>query len=429
MISKSHLIELNHITELGSIAMKRVVITGMGINSCIGNTLDEVTHSLKNGISGTHLNQVHVDLNFKSHVSASAKQDFDHIDRKLKRFMGVCAMYAYNSALDAIQHAGLTVESLGENPRYGIVGGSGGGSTASVIEMNEILESKGARKVGPFFVPRNMTNTITANLGTAFKLQGVAHSVASACATSADAIGYAYNLIALGKQDLMLAAGGEEDHWSQSLLFDAMGALSNKFNETPESASRPYSKDRSGFVIAGGGGVLVLESLEHAEARGANILAEIVGYAANSDGADMVAPSGEGATRCVLMALEEAKQHGVEQIDYVNTHGTSTPAGDITELKAMENAFGQGKVPAVSSTKSMTGHSLGAAGVQEAIYSVLMLRNNFIAPNINVTELDEGTEGFDIVLEKRDTELNTVMSNSFGFGGVNACLVFKKWAN
>lgn len=409
--------------------MKRVVITGMGINSCIGNSLEEVTHSLQNGISGTSLNQTHVDLNFKSHVSGHAKEDFDHIDRKLKRFMGVCAMYAYNSALDAVKQAGLTVEDLGNNPRYGIAGGSGGGSTASVVEMNEILETKGARKVGPFFVPRNMTNTITANIGTAFKLQGMAHSVASACATSADAIGYAYNLIQLGKQDLMLAAGGEEDHWSQSLLFDAMGALSNKYNDSPETASRPYSKDRAGFVIAGGGGCLVLESLEHAQARGANILAEVVGYAANSDGADMVAPSGEGATRCILMALDEAKQHGVDHIDYVNTHGTSTPAGDITELKAMERAFGAGHVPQLSSTKSMTGHSLGATGVQEAIYSVLMMQNNFVAPNINVTELDEGTEGFDIVLEKRDATIDSVMSNSFGFGGVNTCLVFKKWDN
>lgn len=409
--------------------MKRVVITGMGINSCIGNTLEQVTESLKNGISGTSLNPVHVELNFKSHVSAQAKQEFDHIDRKTKRFMGVCAMYAYNSALDALKQAGLEVADLGNNPRYGIAGGSGGGSTASVVEMNEILETKGARKIGPFFVPRNMTNTITANLGTAFKLQGVAHSVASACATSADAIGYAYNLIQLGKQDLMLAGGGEEDHWSQSVLFDAMGALSDKYNDTPESASRPYSKDRAGFVIAGGGGFLVLESLEHAQARGAHILAEIVGYGANSDGADMVAPSGEGATRCILLALDEAKQHGVEKIDYVNSHGTSTPAGDVTELKAMARAFGDGQVPPVSSTKSMTGHSLGAAGVQEAIYSVLMMQNSFIAPNINVTELDEGTAGFDIVLEKRDATLNTVMSNSFGFGGVNACLVFKKWAS
>lgn len=407
--------------------MKRVVITGMGINSCIGNSLEAVTHSLQNGISGTRFNPTYAELNFKSHVSAAAEQDFDNIDRKLKRFMGVCAMYAYNAAVAAVEHAGLTPEQLAGNPRYGIAGGSGGGSTASVVEMTELLETKGARKVGPFFVPRNMSNTITANVGVAFKLQGISHTITSACATSADAIGYAYNLIQLGKQDLMLAGGGEEDHWSQSLLFDAMGALCSKYNDSPETASRPYSADRDGFVIAGGGGFVVLESLEHAQARGANILAEVVGYAANSDGADMVAPSGEGATRCVLMALEEAKQHGVEKIDYVNTHGTSTPAGDITELKAMERAFGEGNVPPLSSTKSMTGHSLGAAGVQEAIYSVLMMQNDFIAPNINVTELDEGAKPFDIVLEKRDAKLNTVMSNSFGFGGVNACLIFKKW--
>ncbi len=408
---------------------RRVVITGMGINSCIGNTLDEVTHSLKHGISGTCLNPIYAELNFKSHVSAAAKQDFEHIDRKLKRFMGVCAMYAYNAAVAAVQHAGLSVEDLAHNPRYGITGGSGGNSTASVAEAANILADKGARKVSAFFVPRNMSNTITANVGVAFKLQGISHSISSACATSADAIGYAYNLIQLGKQDLMLAGGGEEDHWSQSILFDAMGALSSKYNNVAATASRPYSKDRDGFVIAGGGGFVVLESLEHAQARGAKIIAEIVAYAANSDGTDMVAPSGEGATRCILMALDEAKQHGIDKIDYINTHGTSTPAGDVTELKAMQRAFGEGQVPPLSSTKSMTGHSLGAAGVQEAIYSLLMMQNDFIAPNINVTELDEGTQGFDIVLEKRDAQLNTVMSSSFGFGGVNACLIFKKWTD
>ncbi|MDO4223540.1 MAG: beta-ketoacyl synthase N-terminal-like domain-containing protein [Acinetobacter sp.] len=409
--------------------MKRVVITGMGIQSCIGNSLDAVKHSLQNGISGIRFNPTHAELDFKSHVSAPAEQDFDKIDRKLRRFMGGCAAYAYLAAVDAVENAGLTAEQLAGNPRYGVVGGTGGSSTASVIEMNEIRLTKGTRKVGPFFVPRNMTNTITANVGVAFKLQGVSHSISSACATSADAIGYAYNLIQLGKQDLVLAGGGEEDHWSQSLLFDAMGALSSKYNDTPESASRPYSKDRDGFVIAGGGGFVVLESLEHAQARGANIIAEVVGYAANSDGADMVAPSGEGATRCVLMALEEAKQHGVEKIDYINTHGTSTPAGDITELKAVERAFGEGNVPPISSTKSMTGHSLGAAGVQEAIYCLLMMQNNFIAPNINVTELDDDAKAFDIVQQTREAKLNAVMSNSFGFGGANACLIFKNWTN
>lgn len=408
--------------------MKRVVITGMGIQSCIGNTLDAVTHSLQNGISGIRFNPTYQELDFKSNVSAAAEQDFDKIDRKLRRFMGGASAYAYLAAVDAVANAGLTPEDIAGNPRYGVVGGTGGGSTASVIEMNEIRLEKGTRKVGPFFVPRNMTNTVTANVGVAFKLQGVAHSISSACATSADAIGYAYNLIQLGKQDLILAGGGEEDHWSQSLLFDAMGALSSKYNDAPETASRPYSKDRDGFVIAGGGGFVVLESLEHAQARGAKILAEVVGYAANSDGADMVAPSGEGATRCVLMALDEAKQHGVEKIDYINTHGTSTPAGDITELKAVERAFGTGNVPAISSTKSMTGHSLGAAGVQEAIYCILMMNNDFIAPNINVTELDDEAKAFDIVQQPRQAKLNAVMSNSFGFGGANACLIFKSWA-
>lgn len=407
--------------------MKRVVITGMGIHSCIGNSLESVLHSLQNGVSGTRFNQTYADLNFKSHVSAAAEKNFEQIDRKLMRFMGGCAAYAYLSAVDAVKNAGLTPEQLAGNPRYGVVGGTGGASTASVVEMNDIRIEKGARKVGPFFVPRNMTNTITANVAVALKLQGISHSISSACATSADAIGYAYNLIQLGKQDLMLAGGGEEDHWSQSLLFDAMGALSSKYNDTPEKASRPYSKDRDGFVIAGGGGFVVLESLEHAQARGATILAEVVGYAANSDGADMVAPSGEGATRCILMALDEAKQHGVERIDYINTHGTSTPAGDITELKAVERAFGVGNVPPISSTKSMTGHSLGAAGVHEAIYCLLMMQNNFIAPNINVTELDEEAKAFDIVQQPRQAKLDTIMSNSFGFGGANACLIFKRW--
>ncbi|WLF84922.1 beta-ketoacyl-ACP synthase II [Moraxella sp. ZY210820] len=407
--------------------MKRVVITGMGIHSCIGNSLESVLHSLQNGVSGTRFNQTYADLNFKSHVSAAAEKNFEQIDRKLMRFMGGCAAYAYLSALDAVKNAGLEPEQLAGNPRYGVVGGTGGASTASVVEMNDIRIEKGARKVGPFFVPRNMTNTITANVAVALKLQGISHSISSACATSADAIGYAYNLIQLGKQDLMLAGGGEEDHWSQSLLFDAMGALSSKYNDTPEKASRPYSKDRDGFVIAGGGGFVVLESLEHAQARGATILAEVVGYAANSDGADMVAPSGEGATRCILMALDEAKQHGVEKIDYINTHGTSTPAGDITELKAVERAFGVGNVPPISSTKSMTGHSLGAAGVHEAIYCLLMMQNNFIAPNINVTELDEEAKAFDIVQQPREAKLDAIMSNSFGFGGANACLIFKRW--
>ena len=407
--------------------MQRVVVTGMGINSCIGNDLDSVRQALQLGQSGTRFNPTYAELGFKSQVSAPAATAFDEIDRKIKRFMSVAAMYGYQSARAALAHADLTIEQLAHNPRYGIVAGSGGNSTASVVEAADTLRHQGARKIGPYYVTRNMSNTVTANLGTAFKLQGIAHTVASACATSADAIGYAYQLIQWGKQDLMLAGGAEEDHWSQTVLFDGMGALSSKYNDTPQSASRPYSKDRDGFVIAGGGGFLVLESLEHAQKRSAPIIAEIVAYATNSDGADMVAPSGEGATRCINMALTEAAQHGVQHIDYVNTHGTSTPAGDIAELNAMQNAFGAQQVPPLSSTKSMTGHSLGAAGVQEAIYCLLMMQHNFIAPSINITELDDGATGFDIVQSTRAATLESVMSNSFGFGGVNACLIFKKW--
>lgn len=407
--------------------MRRVVITGMGIQSCLGNDLDSVTQALQQGQSGVQFNPVYAEMGLKSQISAAAVQDFAEIDRKLKRFMSVAAMYGYKAACAAIAHAGLSVDQLAGQPRYGIVAGSGGNSTAAVVEAADTLRTQGVRKVGPYFVTRNMSNTITANIGTALGLQGIAHSISSACATSADAIGYACQLIQLGKQDLMLAGGAEEDHWSETVLFDGMGALSTRYNDTPQQASRPYSQDRDGFVIAGGAGFVVLESLEHAQARGARILAEVVGYGANSDGADMVAPSGEGAARCIGMALNEAKSHGVMQIDYVNTHGTSTPAGDIAELNAMRQAFGSDAVPPLSSTKSMTGHSLGAAGVQEAIYCLLMMQHGFIAPSINITALDEGAAGLDIVQTTRPAQLQTVMSNSFGFGGVNACLIFRKW--
>lgn len=409
------------------IRMERVVITGMGINSCIGNTLETVTESLKAGRSGIRYNEVYAKLNFRSHVSATAEMNFENIDPELKKHMGVCAMYAYNSALDALQHAELDVTDIANNSKYGVIGGTGGTSTASIIDMLHTLKEKGVNEVSPDLAPRYLTSTISSNLSRAFNLKGVSQSVASACATSADAIGYAYHLIAAGKQDLMLAGGGEEDHWSQTAIFDAMGALCSKYNDAPETASRPYSVDNDGFVIAGGGGMVVLESLSHAQKRGAKILAEVVGYAANSDGVDMVAPSGEGATRCIKLALAEAKQNGSDTIDYINTHGTSTPAGDIPELLAIERAFGSEKVPPLSSTKSMTGHSLGAAGVHEAIYSILMLQNSFIAPSINITELREEAKKFDIVQTSRETELKTVMSNSFGFGGVNTCLVFRKW--
>lgn len=408
--------------------MKRVVITGLGIYSCLGNDKDTVTHALKNGISGTKFNEKYAELGFRSQTSASAQSDFAAIDRKLKRFMGDASAFAYLSALDALQDAGLSPEDVGQNPRYGVVAGTGGASTATIVEAADILREKGARKVGATLVPRNMSNTITACIGLGLKLQGISHSLSSACATSVDCIGYAAQLIQLGKQDLMLVGGGEEDHWSQSILFDAMGAMSSKFNDTPHASSRPYSVDRDGFVIAGGGGILVVESLEHAQARGARILAEVVGYGASSDGYDMVAPSGEGAVRCMRMALEEAKAHGVEKIDYINTHGTSTPIGDIAELNAIGEVFGENSPP-ISSTKSMTGHSLGAAGVQEVIYCLLMMQNNFIAPSINITELDPAAARFDIVQQTRDAQLNAVMSNSFGFGGTNATVVLKRWDN
>lgn len=408
--------------------MKRVVITGLGIYSCLGNDKDTVTHALKNGISGTKFNEKYAELGFRSQTSASATSDFAAIDRKLKRFMGDASAFAYMSALDALQDAGLTPEQVGQNPRYGVVAGTGGASTATIVEAADILREKGARKVGATLVPRNMSNTITAAIGLGLKLQGISHSLSSACATSVDCIGYAAQLIQLGKQDLMLVGGGEEDHWSQSILFDAMGAMSSKFNDTPHASSRPYSVDRDGFVIAGGAGIVIVESLEHAQARGARILAEVVGYGASSDGYDMVAPSGEGAVRCMQQALEEARSHGIEKIDYINTHGTSTPIGDIAELNAIGEVFGENSPP-ISSTKSMTGHSLGAAGVQEVIYCLLMMQNNFIAPSINISELDPAAAGFDIVQTARDAQLDVVMSNSFGFGGTNATVILKRWDN
>lgn len=408
--------------------MTRVVITGLGIYSCLGNDRQSVTHALKSGLSGTRFNEKYAELGMRSQVSASAIADFSLIDRKLKRFMGDASAFAYLSALSAIKDAGLEPEDIGQNPRYGVIGGTGGASTATIVEAADTLRERGARKVGATLVPRNMSNTITAAIGLGLKLQGISHTISSACATSADAIGYAAQLIQLGKQDLMLAAGGEEDHWTQSILFDAMGAMSSNFNNTADTASRPYSVDRDGFVIAGGGGVVVVESLEHAKQRGATILAELVGYGASSDGYDMVAPSGEGAVRCMKMALEDARQHGVTTIDYINTHGTSTPIGDIAELNAIKDVFGD-NCPPISSTKSMTGHSLGAAGVQEIIYCLLMLQDQFIAPSINITELDPQAAAFDIVQQARSAPLNVIMSNSFGFGGTNASLIIKRWDN
>jgi 3-oxoacyl-[acyl-carrier-protein] synthase-1 len=401
--------------------MRRVVVTGIGIVGCLGNNKEEVLTSLREQRSGISRIPEYEELGMRSHVAGRPNIDLDeHIDRKLKRFMGDSAAYSYLSMKEAIADAGLA-DDLVSNPRTGLVAGSGGASTSDIVESVDIVRSKGIRRVGPYRVTRTMGSTVSANLATPFSIKGVNYSMTSACATSAHCIGHAMELIQWGKQDIIFAGGGEEEHWSLSLQFDAMGALSSKYNDSPETASRAYDATRDGFVIAGGGGMVVLEEYEHAVARGAKIYGELVGYSATSDGADMVAPSGEGAIRCMRDALEMA---GNPVIDYLNTHGTSTPAGDVTELGAVGEAFGD-SVPPISSTKSLTGHSLGAAGVQEAIYSLLMMENGFITGSANITELDEGASDYPIVRENRDAELKTVMSNSFGFGGTNATLIFK----
>ncbi|ANW23581.1 beta-ketoacyl-[acyl-carrier-protein] synthase I [Vibrio coralliilyticus] len=401
--------------------MKRVVITGMGIVSSIGNNVEEVLASLKAGKSGITASEQFKEQGLRSQVWGDLKiNPSEHIDRKQMRFMGDAAAYAYLSMQQAIEDAGLTEEQV-SNDRTGIVAGSGGASALNQALAVDTMRAKGVKRVGPYMVPRTMSSTVSACLATPFKIRGVNYSMSSACATSAHCVGHAMELIQLGKQDIVFAGGGEELDWSQTMMFDAMGALSTKYNETPDKASRTYDADRDGFVISGGGGMLVIEELEHALARGAKIYGEIVGYGATSDGYDMVAPSGEGAVRCMKMAMQD-----VDAIDYVNTHGTSTPVGDVKELGAIQELFGDNS-PAISATKAMTGHALGAAGVHEAIYSTLMLDNNFIAPSVNVENLDEAAQGLDIVTEARDAELTTVMSNSFGFGGTNATLVIKKY--
>ncbi len=402
---------------------KRVVVTGLGIVSSLGNNAVEVTESLKQGKSGITYSAAQEEIGMRSWVSGKPNIDLsEHIDRKQWRFMGDAAGYAFLSMEQAITDSGLTPEQV-SNVRTGIIAGSGGASSASQVEAADILRDRGLRRVGPYRVTQTMGSTVSACLATPFQIKGVNYSISSACSTSAHCIGNAMEQIQLGKQDVVFAGGGEELDWSLSCLFDAMGALSTKYNETPDCASRAYDSDRDGFVIAGGGGMLVLESLEHAQARGAHIYAELVGYGATSDGHDMVAPSGEGAVRCMQQAM--ATVDG--DIDYINAHGTSTPAGDIQELKAVREVFGN-TTPAIASTKSLSGHSLGAAGVQEAIYSLLMLQNNFIAASANVDNLDEGAEGMDVVREARDdVHLTRVMSNSFGFGGTNATLVFQRF--
>nr|MDN1476958.1 beta-ketoacyl-ACP synthase I [Escherichia coli] len=403
--------------------MKRSVITGLGIVSSIGNNQQEVLASLREGRSGITFSQELKDSGMRSHVWGNVKLDTTGlIDRKVVRFMSDASIYAFLSMEQAIADAGLSPEAYQNNPRVGLIAGSGGGSPRfQVFGADAMRSPRGLKAVGPYVVTKAMASGVSACLATPFKIHGVNYSISSACATSAHCIGNAVEQIQLGKQDIVFAGGGEELCWEMACEFDAMGALSTKYNDTPEKASRTYDAHRDGFVIAGGGGMVVVEELEHALARGAHIYAEIVGYGATSDGADMVAPSGEGAVRCMQMAM-----HGVDTpIDYLNSHGTSTPVGDVKELAAIREVFGD-KSPAISATKAMTGHSLGAAGVQEAIYSLLMLEHGFIAPSINIEELDEQAAGLNIVTETTDRELTTVMSNSFGFGGTNATLVMRK---
>ncbi|HFO6489686.1 TPA: beta-ketoacyl-ACP synthase I [Escherichia coli] len=403
--------------------MKRAVITGLGIVSSIGNNQQEVLASLREGRSGITFSQELKDSGMRSHVWGNVKLDTTGlIDRKVVRFMSNASIYAFLSMEQAIADAGLSPEAYQNNPRVGLIAGSGGGSPRfQVFGADAMRGPRGLKAVGPYVVTKAMASGVSACLATPFKIHGVNYSISSACATSAHCIGNAVEQIQLGKQDIVFAGGGEELCWEMACEFDAMGALSTKYNDTPEKASRTYDAHRDGFVIAGGGGMVVVEELEHALARGAHIYAEIVGYGATSDGADMVAPSGEGAVRCMKMAM-----HGVDTpIDYLNSHGTSTPVGDVKELAAIREVFGD-KSPAISATKAMTGHSLGAAGVQEAIYSLLMLEHGFIAPSINIEELDEQAAGLNIVTETTDRELTTVMSNSFGFGGTNATLVMRK---
>ncbi len=402
--------------------MKRVVITGLGIVSSIGNNRAEVTESLKTGKSGIEFCEKYAELGFRSHVHGSIRLNLEElIDRKLKRFMGDAAAFAYLAMKEAIEVSGLSEDQI-SNPRIGLITGSGSGSNQNLVEAVDVMRSRGARKVGPTMVPRIMASTTSACLSVANKIKGVNYSISSACATSAHCIGNAYEIIQAGKQDIIFAGGSDEVHWTSTLLFDSMGALSSKYNDTPEIASRPYDANRDGFVISGGGGMVVLEELEHALQRNAHIYAEVIGYGATSDGADMVKPSGEGALRCMQQATATVET----PIDYINTHATSTPAGDITELDAIKELFGE-DAPRISGTKSLTGHGLGAAGANEAIYSLLMMEHDFIAASANISELDEGAAGMKIVTEKEDNaNLNTIMSNSFGFGGTNATLVFKR---
>ncbi len=402
--------------------MKKVVVTGYGIISCIGNSKTEVIESLQLGKSGISFNPTYSDMGFRSHVSGSINLELENlIDRKLLRFMSNAAAYAYLAALEAISMAGLNEENL-DSPKTGIVAGSGGASSQSQIIASDIARNKSPKRIGPYAVTKTMGSTVSAILGTALKVKGVNYSISSACSTSAHCIGHAAELIQSGKQDIVIAGGAEDEHWTSSSMFDAMGALSSSKNDLPKSASRPFDKNRDGFVISGGAGIVILESEEHAKKRNAEILAELSGYFANSDGYDMVAPSGEGAKRC----MQEALKILGKDVDYINTHGTSTPVGDIAELNAIKSVFGS-NTPIISSTKSMTGHSLGATGAQEAIYSIMMMQDSFIAPSINIDNIVDEANGLHINQETLNKELDSVMSNSFGFGGTNASLIFSKF--
>lgn len=401
--------------------MKRVVVTGMGIVSCLGNNQDDVSQSLREGRSGIRHIPDYAELGMRSQVAGVPQIDLEaEIDRKLKRFMGDAAAYSYVAMRDAIADAGLDPARVSD-VRTGLIAGSGGGSPQWQIEVGDLLRNRGVRRIGPFMVPRTMSSTVSATLATAFGIRGPSYSISAACATSAHCIGAAADMIRHGAKDIMFAGGGEEVHWGMGAQFDAMGALSTHCNATPQLASRPYDVDRDGFVIAGGGGILVLEDYEHAKARGARIHAELIGYGVTSDGADMVAPSGEGAVRCMQMALD-----GVDKpVEYINTHGTSTPVGDIIELESMRAVFAD-NCPPLSSTKALSGHSLGAASVHEAIYCLLMLRDSFLAGSANIATLDPKAEGFPILRESREAKVDTIMSNSFGFGGTNGSLVFTR---
>ena len=402
--------------------MRNVVITGVGIKSCIGNDYAEVLANLQNAQSGIVFNEKYSEMGFRSCVSGSVNIDLsEHIDRKLLRFMGESAGYAYLATKDALKMAGIDESHL-DSPKIGIVAGSGGASTRVMLESGDIAREKGPKRIGPYGVTKSMSSSISAIIATALKLKGINYSISSACATSAHCIGHAADLIKSGQQDVVIAGGSDDEHWSSSCLFDAMGALSSNFNSTPTIASRPYDSNRDGFVISGGAGMIILEDEEHAKQRGANILAKLSGYFANSDGYDMVAPSGEGASRCMQGAIDNSKI----KIDYINTHGTSTPVGDVAEINAIKTLF-TSEQPMISSTKSMTGHSLGATGAHEAIYSIMMINENFIAPSINIETLCDDAEGLDIVTETRNVSISNVLSNSFGFGGTNASLVISRY--